>query len=95
MNGYFSQDNRICICFSYGLSLDNNTTGDLTLASGPGSIVDFWIGRGVLINHRGKLFGTIISKQQYKERLPSITTINVSTEFKTLSNNFESVELIE
>lgn len=61
---YYWRDERIDICFSWGLSPDNKY-GDLTIQTAQGSIVDFWTGRGVLKGERDSYFGTIISQQQY------------------------------
>lgn len=67
--GNYLGDN-ICVCFSFGLSSDNT---DLTLGSTYGSIVDFWIGRGLLIkNDKNDLRPSIVSKYQYENIKDSI-----------------------
>lgn len=69
--GNYLGDN-ICVCFSFGLSSDN-TFDDLTLGSTYGSIVDFWIGRGLLIkNDKNDLRPSIVSKYQYENIKDSI-----------------------
>ncbi len=61
---YYGDDGHICICFSFGLSPDN-AFDDLTLGSAHGSLVEFWIGKGVLINTQGHLHPRILSAKQY------------------------------
>jgi hypothetical protein len=90
---YFWQGSRICICFSFGLSPDNDEFGDLTIATSLGSIVDFWIGRGVLKQHDGKFYGSIISKNQYENSAANTTTVKVDTKLKTISKNYENIEI--
>jgi len=95
LGDYYWSDNRICVCFSFGLSPDNDEFGDLTLATSPGSIVDFWIGRGVLIQQGDKLYNRIVSKQQYEDDTPNITTVDVDTGLKEISKNYENVEILK
>lgn len=92
---YFWHGNHICVCFSFGLSPDNDEFGDLTIATSLGSIVDFWIGRGVLKQQADKLFGSIISKDQYENGAPNITTTKVDTDLKTISKNYTEIEILK
>jgi hypothetical protein len=90
---YYWQDNRICVCFSFGLSHDNDEFGDLTLQSAPGSSVDHWIGRGVLKRGTDKFYGTIISQQQYKSLKGKPTVFKVEPALIDLKN-YQSIEII-
>lgn len=83
---YFWQDNRICTCFSFGLSTDNDGFGDLTLQSALGSSVDYWIGRGILRYAGDKLYGTIISKQQYDVAKDTLEVIRITSGLVPLKN---------
>ena len=94
LGDYYWQDDLICVCFSFGLSSDNDEYGDLTLAASLGSIVDFWIGRGVLKQQNNELYGNIISKQQYEDNKPNIKTFSVDTELKEISKNYENIEVL-
>jgi len=94
VGGYYNEDNHICLCFSFGLSHDNDAYGDLTIQSASGSSVDYWIGRGVLVKDEPGLRGTIFSQQQYKGITDGELEI-VSVELPGLSSkNYQSIEVI-
>jgi len=73
---YFLNGNHIPVCFSFGLSPDNFDHW-ITLGSTHSSVVDFWIGRGILEQRDSSFVTRIVSKQQYdriKNRLRSVET---------------------
>ena len=70
---YFYGDDHICICFSFGLSHDNSDN-DLTLGSTHSSVVDYWIGRGILEKHGERFIPRIVSKEQYESLKGNLTT---------------------
>lgn len=92
MGNYYGDDNHICACFSFGLSPDNEEFLDLTLQTAPGSIVDYWIGRGVLKQQGGELYGTIISRQQYEAAREKLLAVPVTT-LKVPGKNYRSIEI--
>lgn len=90
---YYDDDNRICTCFSFGMSSDNDIRCFLTLQSSPGSIVDHWIGRGVLQEHGQRLRGTIVSRLQYRQLLNRIHATPVKRPSVPLAN-CRSIEIV-
>jgi len=91
LGDYLEGDNHICICFSFGLSRDNDVFDDLTLGSTYGSIVDFWIGRGVLEYHNNKFTPRIVSKNQYGE-YKDLIKINIEPKLLDLKN-YKNIEI--
>ena len=91
MGKYLWEDNHICVCFSFGTTYDNDELQDLTLGSTYGSLVDFWIGRGVLEKRADEFFPRIISKNQYEELKGKINVLPVTgiLPFK----NYQQIEL--
>lgn len=92
LSDYLWADNHICICFSFGLSHDN-AFEDLTLSSAEGSIVDFWIGRGVLESRENRLNPRIVSRKQYEAFDPKPDNVQVSLNGINLKN-LQSVEML-
>lgn len=92
LGDYFTSDNHIDTWFSGGLSPDN-VGHSLSLATCYGSIVDYWIGRGVLQSHHGKLHPTIISRQQYADSKSNLQIIEISPELVPLKN-FKAIEIL-
>lgn len=67
VGGYYEAEFRSCVVFSWGTSPDNAVKQFLTLHSSWGSMVDHWIGRGVVIPAKGgRLRTTIFSRTQYE-----------------------------
>lgn len=91
LGNYFTEDNRIGICFSFGLSPDN-TTHWIALGSTYASVVDFWIGRGILEKTNDSFMPRIISKEQYEKIKPNLK--NFPAEDKLPFENYQSVEII-
>ncbi len=91
LGNYLWDENRICICFSFGLSKDN-VFEDLTLASNIGSIVDFWIGKGILEERNGRLNPRTISNNQYQERKTGLRAITINPQLLSF-RNFQSIEV--
>lgn len=92
VGGYYEADLRSCAVFSWGTSLDNAVKQFLTLHSAPGSTVDHWIGRGVVIPTRDeRLRTTIVSRTQYEafpwSRLPS--------RIENLGSNLRNLETVD
>ena len=77
MGNYLGEDNHICICFSFGTTHDNDEYQDLTLGSTYGSLVDHWIGRGILEDIGNKLSPRIVSKNQYEGFKENLTVIPI------------------
>ena len=91
LSDYLYGDGHICICFSFGLSHDN-IDNDLTLGSTYSSIVDYWIGRGILEKHSEKFIPRIVSKEQYeliKEKLSIYSTNLIPLK------NFKDIEVYD
>ena len=93
MGTYYWEDNRICICFSFGTTHDNDPFEDLTLGSTYGSIVDHWIGREILKKRGNRLIPDIVSKNQYTDIKDDLKTIVV----KELPphKNYSQIEVLE
>ena len=91
LGSYLYEDNHICICFSFGLSSDN-ASEDLSLASNFGSIVDFWIGRGILEYKNGRFIPKTVSKNQYQELKPSLKEIEINPQLLPFKN-FQQIEV--
>lgn len=92
LGDYYSRDNHIDMWFSAGLSQDN-PDGCLTIAGSEGSIVDFWIGHGVLQRHNDSLHGTIISQQQYADAKGSFQVVPITPELLPLQN-YKTIEIL-
>lgn len=92
LGDYYVEDNRMMIAFSFGTTPDNDEYQSLTLGTTYGSIVDHWIGRGVLYRHGDTFRPSILSRQQYEGK-HGVTKIEVNNflPFK----NFASIEIIE
>lgn len=89
LGNYLWEDDHICICFSFGLSQDN-AFEDLTLAYNHGSIVDFWIGRGILTATDEKFTPRTISQNQYNNLKDKLVT--EKTHLNDLKN-FQKIEV--
>ena len=93
LGNYFLEDNHIFVCFSFGLSPDNYDHW-LTLGSTYSSIVDFWIGRGILEKNNEGFVNRIVSKRQYNHVKDLLQ--NVETNFNILPlKNFQSIDVIK
>jgi len=91
--GYYFKENNILLSFSFGLSSDN-VDHWLVLGSTYASVVDFWIGRGILEQRKDGLINRIVSKEQYK-KIKKYLRI-VKTEVKNLNlKNFKSIEILK
>lgn len=92
LGDYYTEDNRIGICFSFGLSPDN-VTHWITLGSTYASSVDYWIGRGILEKTQEGFIPRIISKEQYQKVKNSLQTTQIKfTELP--AKNYQSIEII-
>ncbi len=92
LGNYFSVDNHIGICFSFGLSPDN-VDHWITLGSTYASSVDYWIGRGILEERDDSFMPRIVSKEQYEKIKENKETLEVTFEplpFK----NFQTIDII-
>ncbi len=94
LGNYLNEDNHICICFSFGTTHDNDVYEDLTLGSTFSSIVDFWIGRGILEYGKQKYTPRIVSKKQYEEIKSQLKTIKLKTPLLD-SDNYKTIEVWE
>jgi len=92
MGDYLGEDNHICLVFSFGTTHDNDEYQDLTLGSTCGSVVDFWIGRGILEKKEDRLLPTIISKNQHEDIKDKLVQVDVDgiLPFK----NFQKIEMV-
>jgi hypothetical protein len=94
LGDYFNEDNHISLCFSFGLSPDNDEWGTLTIQSSSGSIVEPWIGRGILRQHGNTFRSTIVSQQQYKAAKNKLETIRVEPALLPLGN-YRTIEVMK
>mgnify|MGYP001611467960 CR=1 FL=1 len=90
---YLSDNNHICLLTSFGTTHDNDVYQDLTIGSAHGSLVDFWIGRGVLEKGKEEYHPKIVSKNQYEQVKPKIHTEMV-TGFLPY-RNYQQIEIVE
>jgi len=90
---YLWRDNHICICFSFGTTHDNDELQDLTLGSTYGSIVDYWIGRGILEKRGERFIPDIISKTQYEAQKEKFSVVN-TTRFLPFTN-YQTIEVLK
>lgn len=86
---YFEGENHIPIVLSWGKTYENSAHW-LTLGSTFSSVVDFWVGRGILEKHQEKYVPRVVSQNQYKEIKDKLET--VKTNLVPLKN-FESIEV--
>jgi len=89
---YFNQSN-IFLSFSFGLSPDNIDHW-LVLGSTYASVVDFWIGRGILEERDNEFIHRIVSQEQYKKIKNNLKKVDVKITDLTLEN-FKNIELIK
>lgn len=90
---YFTGTNHIPIVLSWGLCAENSLNW-LTLGSTYSSMVDFWVGRGIIEKTKEKLVPRIVSQEQYskiKDKLEMIGTSNIISPEKL--KNFGSIEV--
>ena len=92
LGDYLWEDNHICICFSFGTTHDNDEFEDLTLGSTYGSIVDHWIGRGILHKREDRFIPDIISKNQYETTKPKLQTVAVNNLLPY--KNYQEIEVV-
>lgn len=76
LGNYFLADNHIPICFSFGLSPDNIDHW-IVLGTTEGSVVDYWIGRGIVEDRGDRIIPRIVSKHQYEQIKPQLKTEKV------------------
>jgi len=93
LGNYYDDENRIPICFSYGLSQDNSDHW-LTLGSTYASVVDYWIGRGILGTKNNEFINRIISKNQYEKIKEYLRTYKIKSDLLPLKN-FQSIDVID
>jgi len=93
LGDYLEEDNHILILTSFGTTPDNDTYDDLTLGSTFGSIVDFWVGKGVLEYHDNKFTPNIISKDQLEKFKDKIETVNVNPQILPYKN-YQTIDVI-
>lgn len=92
LGDYFTEDNHIPICFSFGLSPDNATHW-ITLGSTYASTVDYWIGRGILEKGEQGFTPRIVSKEQYQKIKDKLAFVQL--ELSELPHpNYGTIELI-
>lgn len=88
---YLSNDDHICLLFSFGTTHDNDTFQDLTIGSSSGSVVDHWIGRGIIVKHSDSFIPTIISRNQYAEIKEKLEIVH-TTDFLHYKN-YQQIEV--
>ncbi|MEU7711048.1 hypothetical protein ACIA8B_02825 [Micromonospora chalcea] len=93
VGNYYESKNRICICFSYGMSADNDERQFLTINGSRGSMVDFWVGRGVSIYDGRKARLTILSRRQHEALAPPPHLLDTS-EFGVPLTTCDKLELL-
>jgi hypothetical protein len=93
LGNYLTADNHIGVCFSFGLSPDNFDHW-ITLGSTYASIVDFWIGKGILEKNQDTYVHRIVSKEQYGKLNNFIHAI--PTNFTLVSiRNYQTIDVIQ
>jgi hypothetical protein len=90
---YLSGDDHICLLTSFGTTHDNDIYQDLTIGSAHGSLVDFWIGRGILEKSKTGYHPRIVSKNQYEQFASTIRAEAVSGLLPYM--NFQQIEVID
>lgn len=93
LGNYFTDENRIGVCFSFGLSPDNSTHW-ITLGSTYASSVDYWIGRGILEKTDSGFVPRIVSKEQY-QKIKEKVQVNQLVLPQLSSKNYQSVDLVD
>jgi hypothetical protein len=94
VGGYYDEDDRIMLCFSWGLSTDN-FRGFLAVQTAHGSGVDFWIGRGVLTETQAGIRPVILSRKQYEGALSNVHTMETkSAGDKPPGDNYTSIDCV-
>lgn len=91
--GDYFNGNNIYLSFSFGLSSDNIYHW-IVLGSTYASVVDFWIGRGILEQRGDSFVHRIISKEQYKKTKEYFKKIDIDLKDINLKN-LKSIEVIE
>jgi hypothetical protein len=94
LGDYYTRDNHIPICFSFGLSPDNLDHW-ITLGSTYASTVDYWIGRGILQEHKESFIPRIVSKEQYNNLVAKIEKIEIDTSLNQVSKNYRTIDTIK
>lgn len=91
--GDYFKENNIYLSFSFGLSQDNIYHW-IVLGSTYASVVDFWIGRGILEQREDSLINRIVSKEQYEKIKKSLKKIDINLDALNLKN-LKSIEVIK
>lgn len=94
MGDYLGEDNHICICFSFGTTHDNDSFQDLTLGSTYGSVVDHWIGTGILVNDNEKFSPRIISRNQFQNNQKLFSLQKIQPPFLPYKN-YQTIQTIK
>ena len=90
---YLWEKNHICIVFSFGTTHDNDEFQDITLGSTYASVVDHWIGRGILEKRENHFIPNIISKNQYQKMKKNLTQVKVQG--FNQGKNYKAIEVKE
>lgn len=92
---YFTGGNHIPIVLSWGLC-EENIFNWLTLGSNRSSLVDFWIGRGIIEKRSDKIIPRIVSHKQYLKVKSKAKALDVSGANSLLGlKNFNQIEVYE
>lgn len=89
-DAFFFQDNRILLCFSFGLWSESQET--IHIGSCSSSMVDFWSGIGIFEKRKDTFVTRIISRKQYgiiKENLEKVYPDNNS--LKKIGKNYNEI----
>ncbi|MCL1785992.1 MAG: hypothetical protein FWG39_02480 [Alphaproteobacteria bacterium] len=89
---WFDAENRILICGTWGFMPSASPTEfSLHIMSTASSITDFWIGTGVLDGtHKN-----ILSKTQWDAAKGGIEYVDVDSDLKQISKNFEKIPVVK
>ena len=88
---WFEQENRILLCGTWGIMPTASPTEfSLHIMSTASSVTDFWIGTGVLNGARQD----ILSKTQLDSIKDKIQYVDVNSELKTISKNFDKIPIL-
>ena len=89
---FFTGENHIPVVFWFGKTRDNFAHW-LTLGSTYSSMVDFWVGRGILELRNGKVVERIVSHSQYERIKGKLEIIDAFNELPL--KNLKSIEIGE
>lgn len=83
---YFEKENLIPLLGSFGLGAGGEAW--LHLASNKSSLVDFWVGMGILEVREDKIIEKTISKKQYEQIKNDLIKVKLNNDLLKISDNY-------